>query len=198
MKPLKDLILASHNEGKLVELKTILQPYGLNIRSAADFGLDEPPEDGSTFAENAIEKAEYVFRQTGIPSLADDSGLVIPALGGFPGIKSGRYRKNFDSLEQCFQDLNERLEGKVHDAYFECALCLYTSEGQYQIFNGRIEGQIVYPPRGLGHDGIHFDFVFQPEGYTKSMAELGRSMKNQISHRAVALRKFIEACLKST
>ncbi len=194
MKLADDLVLASHNPGKLEELTALLGSYGLTIKSAAELGIPEPEETGSTLVENAILKAKFVAQASDKPALADDSGFMIEALENFPGVKSARYVKRFPNLEACFEDLHKWLgPNQSTAAYFECALCLYWPDGRHEQFMGRIDGDFVYPARG--YDGFCFDLVFQPKGYDKTFAELGREVKNKISHRAKAFNKFIESCL---
>lgn len=196
MKLVGELVLASHNLNKLAEIRSLLAPYDIEILSAADLGISEIAETGSTLLENAILKAKQVAEITGKPTLADDSGFIVKALEDFPGVYSARYALSFPSLKDCYMDLNEKLSfTSDHSASVECVLCIYWPNGQHEEFIGHIDGQYVYPPRGTS--GFHFDFVFQPQGYDKTFAELGPDVKNKISHRAQALTKFIDSCLKA-
>lgn len=194
---LQELVLATHNPAKISELTAMLSPYGVKITSAAELGLEEPEETGVTFQENALLKAKFVAEASGKPALADDSGICFPALGGFPGVDTAPYRQSFGSLDECFQDLHQRLK-KVNDtrAYVHCSLCLYHPDGHHQFFEGQINGTFIYPVRGSSTEGYHFDIVFQPDGYDLTYAELGTELKNQISHRARSFQKFIDTCLK--
>lgn len=194
MKITDELVLASHNSGKITELRSLLAPFGIKVISAAELNLDEPDETEKTFVGNALLKAKYVAEITGKPSLADDSGLCIDALGGLPGVDTAPFSKSFGSLEECYQNLDQQLQNAPsRDASFHCVLCLYFPDGTHHEFYGRLDGDYVYPARG--DDGFCFDFVFQPKAYDKTLAELGRVVKNKISHRALALERFIEECL---
>lgn len=192
MRPIKELVLASHNQGKIIELQQLLSPLGIDVLMASQLDVPEPEETGATFFENAKLKAQHAAELSGKPSLGDDSGLIIPSLNGFPGLITGRYAKSFPQLEKCFSDLQQRLSGRKPDAALVCVLCLYFPDGHYLEFEGKLDGRIVFPARG--EDGFFFDYVFQPEGEEKTLAELGRDRKNQISHRSIALRKLIDAC----
>lgn len=194
---LHELVLATHNPAKISELTSMLAPYGVKLTSSVELGLDEPEETGETFQENALLKAKFVSEQTGKPALADDSGICFPALGDFPGVHTAPYRKSFATLDDCFKDLDKKLsESGDKRAYVHCSLCLYMPDGTYQMFEGHINGQFVYPVRGNTTDGYHFDIVFQPDGYDMTYAQLGIEVKNQISHRARSFSQFIDTCLK--
>ncbi len=198
MMQVQELVLATHNPAKISELTAMLAPYSVKLTSAAALGLDEPKETGATFQENALLKAKFVAEASGKPALADDSGICFPSLNDFPGVHTAPYRMSFPTLEDCFQDLERRLkETGDTRAYVHCSLCLYYPDGKYTMFEGRIDGEFVYPVRGETTDGYHFDIVFQPDGYDQTYAQLGIETKNKISHRARSFAKFIETCLKS-
>jgi XTP/dITP diphosphohydrolase len=198
MKQLQELVLATHNPAKITELTAMLAPYSVKLTSSRDLGLPEPEETGTTFQENALLKAKFVAEASGKPALADDSGLGFYALDGFPGVNTAPYRMSFPTVEDCFHDLHERLKVTGDNrAYIHCSLCLYYPDGHYQMFDGRIEGQFVYPVRGSTTEGYHFDIVFQPNGYDQTYAELGLETKNKISHRARSFQQFIDTCLKA-
>lgn len=196
--PLRELVLATHNPAKISELTAMLTPYGVKLLSAAELNLLEPEETGATFQDNALLKAKFVSEASGKPALADDSGICFPSLDDFPGVHTAPYRMSFPTLDDCFQDLAEKLR-KTGDcrAYVHCSLCLYLPDGTYQMFDGRIDGTFIYPVRGTTTDGYHFDIVFQPDGYDQTYAQLGIEIKNRISHRARSFTQFIDTCLKS-
>ncbi len=192
----KKLVIASHNKGKVKEIGELLAPLGLEVISAAEANVDEPEETGLTFAENAILKARNTAEKTGLPALADDSGLAIPALDGAPGIYSARWAgadKNFDSafsrIKQELADKNiKNATGTA--AYFVCALCLILPDGGEQIFEGRIDGILTFPPKG--EHGFGYDPVFIPQGYDITFAEMDSTKKHSMSHRARAFEKFLQ------
>ena len=195
---LRELVLATHNPAKISELTAMLSPYGVKLLSSAELGLDEPEETGRTFRENAFCKAKYVAEATGKPALADDSGICFTALDDFHGVDTAPYRKNFATLDDCFKDLERRLQEKGDlRAHVNCCLCLYMPNGEHQFFDGRIDAQFVYTVRGDTTKGYHFDIVFQPDGYEETYAQLGIDLKNKISHRARSFQQFIDTCLKA-
>lgn len=188
------LVLASANENKLVELREILRGALPGFSEDAvvglrDLGLSSPVEDGVTFAENAALKATAVVRATGLPAVADDSGIVVDVLGGAPGVFSARWAGAGASDERNLTLLLEQL-ADVPDhhrrARFVCAATLVTPGGEVLTEFGHVEGILLRQPRGAG--GFGYDPIFQPLGYSRSMAELPASEKNQISHRSMALR----------
>lgn len=189
--PLTKLVLATHNAGKLVELQEILQPYIPKLYAIKDLGLPEPEETGDSFQSNALLKASLAARASNIPALADDSGIVIPALDGAPGIYSARWagdKRDFNmAMQKVYHELqyryqNPRLEN--FSAYFVCALAVAWPDGYNKIFEGQLNGTLTWPPRGKF--GFGYDPIFVPTGYNKTMAELNPSVKNIISHRAQA------------
>ena len=187
------LVLASHNKGKLLEIKEMLKDFKINVLSAGDFNLDEPVEDGSSFAENAILKADYVAQKTGLPALADDSGLCVNALGGEPGIYSARWageNKDFQAAMQKVNDKLNKLGAKDRSGYFICVLALVIPNKGAITFEGRIEGNLIWEPRG--NNGFGFDPMFVPSGYNQTFGELDHSIKQQISHRFNAFKKLKE------
>lgn len=189
------LLVATHNTGKLEEIAALLEPYGIRVISAADKGLEEPEETEETFVGNARIKAHAAARATGLPALADDSGLSVAALNGAPGVHtadwaetgSGRdfdmaMRRTWDALEAC---------GAAHPrrARFCCTLVLAWPDGHDEVFEGSIEGQIVWPMRG--DQGHGYDPIFLPDGYAQTFGEMDRWEKNRISHRADAFAKLV-------
>ncbi|WP_373696463.1 RdgB/HAM1 family non-canonical purine NTP pyrophosphatase [Hyphobacterium lacteum] len=188
----KTWVLASHNQGKIKEIADLLAPFGIQLQSAADFSLPEPEETEPDFAGNAILKARAASEATGLPALADDSGLCVTALDGAPGIYSARWageprdfgvamRRVHDELEQC--------GSADRSAAFVCVLALAFSDGAVRTFEGRVSGEIVWPPRGDG--GFGYDPVFRPEGESRVFAEMSREEKAGMSHRARALARLV-------
>ena len=199
------LVIASHNLGKVSEIAALLAPYGAEIVSAADLGLPEPKETGDTFAENAELKALAAAEAAGLPSLADDSGLVVPALGGEPGIHSARWAGPDKDFAAAMQKVEDALKGQDdRGAHFTCALALcWPDDGQgdgqgghMETFEGTVMGTLVWPPRG--HKGFGYDPVFVATmgagGHDITFGEMDPAEKHGISHRADAFRKLANAC----
>ena len=190
------VVLATHNPGKIRELKALLEPFGLQCQSAAELGLDEPAETADTFAGNAAIKALAAAQAAGTPALADDSGLVVPALDGAPGVVSARWagpNKDFRvAMERVQRELRQRGAGD-RSAYFAAALSVAWPDGHTETFEGRIDGTLVWPPRGTR--GFGYDPMFVADGYDRTFGELDQSMKHAISHRARAFHKLVAACL---
>lgn len=192
----KKLVVASHNSGKLVEIQDLLKDLDIEILSAKGFNLDEPVETGKTFIENAILKAEYVFKKTNLPTLADDSGLCVNALNGEPGIYSARWAGENKDFNWAMNKVNDKLcsLGNLdRTAYFICVMALIVPSHEPIVFEGKVEGQLVWPVKGS--NGFGFDPMFVPKGYDKTFGELDSNIKQKISHRANALlkmKKFLE------
>ena len=191
---MREVVIATRNEGKLREIKDILAPWSLKILSLKDFPeIPEIIEDGSTFAENAAKKAREVTRQTGRLAIADDSGLVVDALHGKPGVFSSRYGGEKATDEERFQkllaEMTEIPEGK-RQAAFVCTIALATPQGKVELLEGRCRGQIAFAPRG--EHGFGYDPIFSLPELGKTMAELDPEVKNRLSHRARALEKLKE------
>ena len=185
------LILASNNKKKMAELGAILSDMGVEITGQRDAGCDfEVEETGTTFEENARLKAEAVLKATGCAAVADDSGLMVDALNGEPGVYSARYTGTHDATdEERYSFLLKKLgDNKNRSAKFVCCICCMLPDGRVIETRGECPGSILYAPRGKG--GFGYDPVFMPEGFDCSMAELGTEVKNKISHRAKALEKF--------
>jgi len=191
MKPGDPLIVASHNAGKLREILELLAPLRFAVKGAAALGLPEPDETGATFAENAILKARAAADATGLPALADDSGLVAFALGGAPGIYSARWagpRKNFgEAIARVERELRER-QAEDHSAKFVCVLALAEPRGSVTTFEGEVHGDLVFPPRGA--QGFGYDPIFAAAGMHQTFGELDPVHKHAISHRAKAFAKL--------
>lgn len=183
------LIIASHNAGKVREIAVLVQPLGIAVLSASEMNVSEPEETGKTFADNAIIKSENAMKATGLPSLADDSGLVVPALGGDPGIYSARWAGPDKDFSVAFERIRTELGDKPADAHFVCALALSLPDKEPVVFEGKVFGNLTFPPRG--EKGFGYDPIFIPNGYKQSFAELDAKIKNEISHRAEAFHKFI-------
>lgn len=188
-----ELIIASHNPGKVREIDDLLRPLGVNVRSAADLGLAEPEETGKTFVANAVLKAEAAANAAILPALADDSGLAVDALGGDPGIYSARWagpEKDFDAAMRKIEALLEADSSR--SAQFVCALTLAWPDGHVETFEGVVHGELVWPPRGTL--GFGYDPMFLPEGRSLTFGEMDQTEKHTISHRADAFRKLVDAC----
>ncbi len=187
------LLIATNNEHKLGEIREILSGCGVEILGAgAVGGLAEVVEDGETFAENAAKKALAAAVATGLPSAADDSGLVVPALDGAPGIMSARYAgEDADDAARIAKLLGEMKGIADRTAWFECVVALATPDGLVGTLSGRVTGRIIEAPRGDG--GFGYDPVFVPDGYDGTFAELGEEVKNRISHRARAFRALADS-----
>ena len=190
------LVIASHNGGKVREIGDLLAPFGIETVSAGALGLPEPPETGTTFVANAELKAMAAADLSGLPALADDSGLCVEALGGDPGIFSARWAgegKDFNLAMRLVHEALER-EGSAagRDAHFICALSLAWPDGHVESFEGRVDGLIVWPPRG--NKGFGYDPIFQPLGRKQTFAEIEPDEKHAMSHRADAFRRLVAAC----
>jgi XTP/dITP diphosphohydrolase len=206
------LVIASHNEGKVREIRDLLGPYGIEPVSAAELDLPEPDETGTTFIDNADLKARQAADLSGLPALADDSGLCVEALGNRPGIFSARWavvdgtiapdagpgevqgKRDFGHAMQRVQDELAALEPETsRNAHFVCALALVWPDGRSEWFEGRVEGTLVWPPRG--DKGFGYDPMFQPAGHDVTFGEMDPDEKHRISHRADAFRKLVAALL---
>ena len=191
------LVVASHNEGKVREINDLIAPFGVAAVSARDLGLPEPEETGQTFAENAILKAVAAATASGLMALSDDSGLAVDALDGAPGIYSARWAGPEKDFSLAMRNVEEKLQAggatapADRKAHFVCALCVATADGETEVFEGRVHGQLVWPPRG--GQGFGYDPMFQPDGYDITFGEMEPDAKHAISHRAVAFNKLIAA-----
>jgi len=200
------LVIATHNPGKLKEMRELLMPYGIEAVSAGELGLAEPAESGTSFKENARIKASAAATAAGLPAFADDSGLTVDALDGDPGIYSARWagpEKDFRRAMQTVEDkLRERgaREHSQRNAHFVSALCLAWPDGHVDEFEGTVDGTLVWPPRG--ERGFGYDPMFLPSGHTRTFGEMTNVEKHGLpprgkglSHRARAFLKLAEACL---
>jgi XTP/dITP diphosphohydrolase len=194
------LVVASHNPGKLREIADLVEPYGLEVVSAAELALSEPEETETTFAGNARLKAVTAAKAAGLPALSDDSGLEVEALGGQPGVYSARWagpEKDFNlAMKRVADELNVAGAWKEPGprANFTCALCLAWPDGEAHIFEGKVFGRLVWPPRG--DRGFGYDPMFLPDGETLTFGEMDPADKHAISHRARAFALFVDACLE--
>jgi XTP/dITP diphosphohydrolase len=189
------LLIASHNPGKVLEITRLLHPLGIEITSSLALNLEEPDETGATFIENAQLKATACMKATGLPCLADDSGLVIPALGGNPGIYSARWAQTPEGRRDFSYAIN-RIEQEMADkedrqAYFVCALSLVWPDGFDVSVEGKAWGNLKFPPRGK--NGFGYDPIFIPEGHFATYAEMPPEQKQRISHRRAAIQKMMQA-----
>ncbi len=192
----RQLVIASHNPGKVREIHDLLGPLGYEVMSAGEAGAPEPEETGQTFVQNALIKAEACMVATGLPALADDSGLEVDALNGAPGIYAARWA----GPGKDFRVAMERVERELQDAgattaenrraNFACALALAGADECYHIFIGRVFGHLVWPPRG--DRGFGYDPIFVPEGHDTTFGEMAPEDKHRISHRAAAFAKLLE------
>jgi XTP/dITP diphosphohydrolase len=206
----RDIVLASHNDGKLREFADLMGPFGLAVRPARDFGLVEPEETGTTFEENALIKALAAATATGLPALSDDSGLCVDALGGQPGVYTADWAETPEgtrdfamamqrtevALQEVGASLPEQRAGR-----FVAVICLAWPDGHAEYFRGEVDGTLVWPPRGAL--GFGYDPVFLPNGYDKTFGEMTAEQKHgwrpgsgeALSHRARAFQKFAQAML---
>jgi XTP/dITP diphosphohydrolase len=188
------LVIASHNEGKIAEIAALFAPYRVATVAAAALGIPEPEETGASFEENAALKAHHAARHSGLPALADDSGLVVPALGGMPGIYSARWAGPERDFRAAMQKVHDALGDKDRAARFVAVLALAWPDGHCERFRGEVAGRLVWPPRG--EHGFGYDPIFVPAGHRATFGELGaEGWKHRISHRARAFEKFAAECL---
>jgi len=208
----KTIVVASHNAGKIREIEDLIGPFGFSAKSAAALNFEEPDETGTTFEENATIKALASAKASGLPALSDDSGIVIDALDGAPGVYTANWAETADgtrdfamAMEKVEKALAERgaTETKDRTARFVSVLCLAWPDGHTELFRGEVEGHVVWPPRG--NRGFGYDPVFQPEGYETTFGEMSAEEKHgwkpgdasALSHRARAFKLFVETCLKA-
>lgn len=189
-----ELLIATHNQGKAKEIAALLSPYVATFSTAGELGLPEPEETGSTFAENACLKALAAAKESGRVCLADDSGLAVNALNGDPGIYSARWGGEHKDFNLAMRKVHDALgDNSDRSAYFICVLALGWPDGHTEVFEGRVNGQIVWPMRG--DKGFGYDPVFQANGYDVTFAEMEPVEKHAISHRAAAFDLLVRDCL---
>lgn len=191
------LVIATHNRGKLAEITALLSPLGIAVVSAASLGLPEPAETEDSFAGNALLKAEAAASGSGLPALADDSGLCVAALGGAPGVHTADWAETgagrdwmlaMQKVENRLQDLGP---GASRAARFHSALALAFPDGRHFIFEGEVDGHLVWPPRGS--NGFGYDPMFVPDGHRQTFGEMDPAEKHAMSHRARAFEKLLAA-----
>jgi len=201
MRPIGDrLVIATHNPGKLREIAALVGPLGISTVGAEELGLPEPEEIGNSFADNADLKARQAADLSGLPALADDSGLCVDALHGRPGIFSARWAEDatgkrdwMRAMERVWREVQaEEPDEDSPAAHFACSLAIaWPNDGQTETFDGRVDGILVWPPRG--DRGFGYDPMFVPVGYDETFGELDPELKHSISHRADAFRKLLAA-----
>lgn len=192
------LLVATHNKGKLEEMTHLLQPFGVTVVGAGEMNLPEPEETEDTFVGNARIKAHAAAKATGLPALSDDSGITIDALDGAPGVytadwaETGNGRDFMMAMTRAHTELEAKNAPYPRRAQFRCTLVLAWPDGHDEVFEGVMPGQLVWPIRGK--DGFGYDPMFQPDGHEQTCAEMDRWEKNKISHRALAVQKFVKGC----
>jgi len=188
------LVVASHNEGKVREIRELLAPLGIETASAAELGLDDPEETGDTFEANAALKARAAAEASGLPALSDDSGLAADALGGRPGVRSARWAgepRDFGKAMAKVETALRETGGGDRRARFVCVLALAWPDGALETYRGEVAGELVWPPRG--DNGFGYDAMFQPEGESETFGEMAPARKQAMSHRARAFEKLLRA-----
>jgi len=189
------LVIASHNQGKIVEISTLLAPFSIEAVSAASLGIPEPEETGDSFEANAALKARAAAETSGLPALADDSGLVVPAIGGVPGIYSSRWAGAAKDFRLAMERVHRELGDRDRSARFVAVLALCWPDGRMELFRGEVDGRLVWPPRG--ERGFGYDPMFVPEGGVETFGEMEPAEKHKISHRARAFAALVQGCLHS-
>ena len=192
----KRLLVATHNAGKLAEMKALLAPFGVEVVGAADLGLPEPVETEDNFVGNARIKARAAVAATGLPALADDSGISVDGLDGAPGVytadwaETGNGRDFAMAMERTWRELEARDAPFPRSAQFRCTLVLAWPDGHDEVFEGVLPGQVVWPPQGS--EGHGYDPIFQPDGYSTTLGVMSSEEKNRVSHRAIAVARMLE------
>ncbi|HEY3910704.1 MAG TPA: RdgB/HAM1 family non-canonical purine NTP pyrophosphatase [Stellaceae bacterium] len=186
------LVIASHNPGKVAEIAELLAPFAIGVTSAEALGLREPEETGDSFEANAALKARAATGASGLPALADDSGLVVPALDGAPGIYSARWAGPQKDFAAAMARVQRELGDRDRSAHFVAVLALAWPDGEIALFRGEVAGHLVWPPRG--ERGFGYDPMFLPEGGAETFGEMDPAAKHQISHRARAFARLVTAC----
>ncbi len=195
------LVVATHNQGKLEEIARLMQPFGISTVSAGKLGFDEPVETEDNFIGNARIKAHYAAKKSGMPALADDSGIEIDGLGGAPGVYTADWAETPNgrdfvmAMTKTWAKLEEVNAPFPRIARFCSTLVLAWPDGHDEVFEGKIDGQIVWPMKG--EEGHGYDPIFQPNGFDITFGEMDRWEKNEISHRADAFRKLVRGCFST-
>jgi len=191
----KKLVIASHNKGKIIEIKDLLSPLNIEILSAHDLNIDEPEEVGVSFEENALIKSNFVTKKTGLPSISDDSGICFADLNGEPGIYSARWAGSNKDFKSAMSKINTAIKKRKkpnYECYFICALSVSWPDGYDVTVTGKINGKFSWPPKG--DKGFGYDPIFRPLGYSITFAEMDPYFKHKISHRSLAFKKLIDFC----
>jgi XTP/dITP diphosphohydrolase len=188
------LVIASHNEGKVEEISALLAPFAIDAVPAASLGIAEPEETGDSFEANAALKARASAEASGLPALADDSGLVVPAIGGAPGIYSARWAGAAKDFRQAMERVHRELGDRDRSARFVAVLALCWPDQHVELFCGEVAGRLVWPPRG--DRGFGYDPMFVPEGGVETFGEMEPAEKHKISHRARAFAALVQGCLQ--
>jgi XTP/dITP diphosphohydrolase len=188
------LVIASHNPGKVEEIAALVAPFDVAVVAAASLGIPEPEETGDTFEANAALKASAAVAESGLPALADDSGLVVPALGGSPGIYSARWAGPARDFRIAMERVQRELGDGDRGATFVAVLALAWPDGHSELFRGEARGTLTWPPRG--DRGFGYDPMFIPLGGTLTFGEMDPAEKHKISHRARAFAKLVEGCFR--
>lgn len=191
---MKQIILASNNDNKIKEINNLLKLFNIEAKGLKELKLDSPIENGNDFTENALIKARYTFNKTDLPTIADDSGFCIDSMNGFPGLCSARFAEACGSYSEAFRIINECINPINRKACFiTCIAFIYKDENNNiieKVFEGKIEGEFIYP--GRGNNGFGYCPVFLPNGFEQTFAEMSNSLRTKINHRRIALDKFIK------
>jgi len=191
-------VVATHNAGKLREISALLAPHGVDVISAAALGFDEPEETEDTFAGNARIKAHFAAKQSGLPALSDDSGIMVDALNGAPGVYTADWAETPNgrdfpmAMGKVWSKLEDMGAKEPRSASFNCTLCLAWPDGHDEIFEGKVEGRLVWPIRGS--HGFGYDPMFLPNGESETFGEMSPEKKHGMSHRAAAFSKLVDGC----
>jgi len=188
------LVIASHNQGKVEEISALLMPLRIAALSAGSLGIPEPEETGDSFEANAALKARAAAEASGLPALADDSGLVVPALGGAPGIYSSRWAGPTKDFRIAMERVHRELGEQDRSAVFVAVLALAWPDGNLDLFRGEVAGILVWPPRG--ERGFGYDSMFVPAGGEATFGEIEPAEKHRISHRARAFAELVDGCFR--
>lgn len=194
----KRLLVATHNAGKLAEMRALLAPYGVEVVGAAEMNLAEPVETEDNFVGNARIKAHAAVKATGLPALSDDSGISVDGLDGAPGVYTADWAETPNgrdfpmAMERTWRELEARDAPFPRTAQFRCTLVLAWPDGHDEVFEGVLPGQVVWPPQGA--EGHGYDPIFMPDGFEVTLGQMSPDEKNGVSHRAIAVEKLLEAC----
>ncbi|MCK0102848.1 RdgB/HAM1 family non-canonical purine NTP pyrophosphatase [Pseudohalocynthiibacter sp. F2068] len=192
------LVVATHNVGKLREISALLAPHGVDVVSAAALGFDEPEETEDTFAGNARIKAHFAAKKSGLPALSDDSGIMVDALDGAPGVYTADWAETPDgrdfpmAMSKVWSKLEDMGAKEPRSASFNCTLCLAWPDGHDEIFEGKVDGRLVWPIRGS--HGFGYDPMFLPNGESETFGEMSPEKKHGMSHRAAAFSELVDGC----